>query len=566
MAADLRELVETERERFGVPGVAVVVVADGEVVLADGFGQRDVESDEPVTADTAFAIASDTKCFTAATLCALADEGLVELDRPLRDYIPWFRLQDPHATELVSTRDLLCHRTGLPRHDMLWYGDVDISREEVVRRLRYLQPSKPFRQTWQYNNLAFDTAGYLTEHLLGCTWQEAVRSRLLDPLGMKHTGFSTREATDGDFAWPYKDVDGTFVRQGLPRKREGGPAGGIVSSAADMSRWVLARLGLEVDGARPLSDTALKELHTPVMTTGGSLGDFGERLSMGYALGCQVESYRGQRVIRHGGNLVGYSSDVCVAPDAKAAVVVLTNLHGTAIRDALALLVLDQLLGLEPKPWGERYHELFSAFRGGAVAAAKHRLETSVGASPPRPLKDYVGTYEHPAYGVFDVTLADVDLAGDSLATDFHGLGDVVSLQHREGDSWDLRLDDFDSATPLVFQSGLDGQIGSLAVALEPTVDPIVFTRRIDWPAAEVLDALAGRYRMGPIELVVLRTADGLRAQLPMSGAVALQPAGGTSFRVPGASGILLTFETDESGAVKQLVAYPMGLFDPAED
>src|SRR4051794_35407653 len=182
MAADLRELVETERERLGVPGVAVVVVADGEVVLADGFGRRDVESDEPVTADTAFAIASDTKCFSAATLCALADEGLVELDRPLRDYIPWFRLQDPHATELVSTRDLLCHRTGLPRHDMLWYGDVDISREEVVRRLRYLQPSKPFRQTWQYNNLAFDTAGYLTEHLLGSTWQEAVRSRLLDPL------------------------------------------------------------------------------------------------------------------------------------------------------------------------------------------------------------------------------------------------------------------------------------------------------------------------------------------------------------------------------------------------
>jgi CubicO group peptidase (beta-lactamase class C family) len=558
---DLHDLIETERERFRVPGVGVVVVADGEVVIADGFGVRDVESNLPVTADTAFAIASDTKCFTAATLCSLVDEGRLDLDKPVRDYIPWFELADPHATALVSTRDLLSHRTGLPRHDLVWYGDVDLTREEIVRRLRYLQPSKPLRQTWQYNNLCYDTAGYVTEVLLGRPWQDAVRDRILDPLGMKNTGFSTREVCSGDFAWPYKDKDGSYVRQELPRKGEGGPAGGIVSSAADMARWVLARLGAEVDGARPLSETALKQLHTPAMIGGVSIGEFGERLPMGYALGCQVESYRGRRVIRHGGNLVGYSSDVCVAPDANAAVVVLTNMHGTGLRDAIALMVLDRLLGLEPVAWGERYHELFSAFRGGAIQASKHRLELPPGRPPSRPLGDYAAVYEHPAYGEFDVT---VD--GERLATNFHGLHDVVSLVHRDGDAWDLRLEDFDSAIPLVFRSGLDGEVEALAVALEPTVDPIVFARRVDWPSDAALEELTGSYVMGPFTARVDRRDGGLRVTLPMAGALAVRPTGKDTFAVPGAAGYQLTFERDGSGAVTRLVVHPIGLFDRAKE
>lgn len=556
--ADLRALIETERERFHVPGLCVVVVADGEVVLADGFGVRDVEGDLPVTAQTNFAIASDTKCFTAATLCSLVDEGRLDLDRPVREYIPWFELWDPHATALVTTRDLLCHRTGLPRHDMVWYGDVDLPREEVVRRLRYLPPSKPLRQTWQYNNLCFETAGYLTEVLLGCSWQDAVRQRLLDPLGMKNTGFSTREASDGDFAWPYKDVDGEFVRQGLPRKGEGGPAGGIVSNAEDMARWVQARLGIEVDGARPLSDAALEELHAPTMVGGVGIIEFGERQPMGYALGCQVEAYRGHRIVRHGGNLVGYASDVCVAPQQRAAVVVLTNLNGTGIRDALALMVLDRLLGLEPAPWGERYHELLTAFRGGAKEAAQHHLEAAEGAPAPRPLADYAGDYAHPAYGVFDVT---VD--GDELATNFHGLREVVSLRHRSGEVWDLQLHDFDSVLPLVFRSGLDGRIDTLAVALEPMVDPIVFTRVVPMPAADVLERLAGSYAMGPIPLEVTMRDGALFAKLPTAGTVALQPAGGLAFRVPGTAALTVTFETDASGAVTRVVADPLGLFTP---
>jgi hypothetical protein len=378
---------------------------------------------------------------------------------------------------------------------------------------------------------------------------------------MKHTGFSTGEASDGDFAWPYKESEGAYTRQVLPRKADGGPAGGIVSTATDLSRWLLARLGLEVDGARALSDAALKQLHSPSMLGGAGIGlaEFGERQPMGYALGCQVEAYRGHRVIRHGGNLVGYSSDICVAPDLKAGVVVLTNLHGSGLRDALALMILDRLLGLEPVPWGERYHELMGAFRGGAVAATKHRLAEPEGRPAPRPLADYAGVYTHPAYGEFDVT---VD--GDKLATNFHGLADVVALRHRNGDVWDFQLIEFDSAMPLVFNTDLHGGVGSLSIGLEPTVDPIVFSRRVDAPPADVLERLVGRYEMGPISLEVERHDDTLRAALPMSGKVSLAPAGGLTFTVPGMSGLTVTFETDDAGAVTQVVVHPIGLFKPA--
>jgi hypothetical protein len=316
-----------------------------------------------------------------------------------------------------------------------------------------------------------------------------------------------------------------------------------------------------VDGAKVLSDTALKQLHMPVMIGGVSIGEFGERLPMGYALGCQVESYRGRRVIRHGGNLVGYSSDVCVAPDAKAAVVVLTNLHGTGLRDAVALMVLDRLLGLEPMPWGERYHELFTAFRGGAVQASKHRLQLPPGRPVPRPLGDYAGVYEHPAYGAFDVTVE-----GDGLTTDFHGLRNVVSLVHRDGDAWDFRLDDFDSAIPLVFRSGLTGEVDALAVALEPTVDPIVFTRKPEWPSEDVLDELAGSYAMGPFTAKVERHDGGLRVTLPMAGTLRLEPSGKDSFKVPGASGYALSFARDADGLVDRLVVHPIGLFDRVKE
>ncbi|HVA61542.1 MAG TPA: serine hydrolase [Mycobacteriales bacterium] len=552
----LRDMIEAERVRFDVPGVAVAVVVDDELVLAEGFGVRDRETGAPVTPQTLFPIASDTKCFTAAMLCSLADEGVLDLDAPVRSYIPWFAMNDPHASELVSTRDLLSHRTGLPRHDFVWYGETDLDLEDVVRALPHLASNKQLRQAWQYNNLAYSTAGYLTEQLTGQAWVQAVRTRLLEPLGMKSTVFSARAAADGDYAFPYNKVAGELTRQVLPADSKLGPPGGIVSNVEDLSRWVLARLGKEVEGARPLSDTALTQLHSPAMVGGVGGIEFSERQPMGYALGCQVESYRGHRIVRHGGNLVGYSSDVCIAPDLGAAVVVLTNMHGTALRDAVPLMVLDHVLGIDPVAWGERYHTLMTAMLEGKAAATEHRAEAALGRPPTRRLDEFAGRYHHPAYGTLTLTAA-----GDRLAVDFHGLADRISVSHRDRDVWDLNLLEFELSVPLVFRTGSDAEVTGLSIPIEPLVDPVAFTKSAPPVSPGLLERISGSYTFGPLTAQVRVVEGNIEVSIPGAPKLPLAPLGGNAFRSPAMSTVRAEFERAEDGAVTRLVIEPIGIF-----
>jgi len=555
--AALRELVVTEQERFGVPGVAIAVVADGEVVLCEGFGLRDLENVEPVTADTHFPIASDSKAFTAALLCQLADHGALDLDQPVRELLAWFEMRDPHATALVSTRDLLAHRTGLPRHDLVWYGDSGITNEGAARALRHLELNRQPRQTWQYNNLCFLTAGHVTEVLTGKDWEEALQEELLTPLGMRATVLTPWDPAVKELAQPYKEVDGTNALQQIPRKKTTGPAGGIVSTASDIALWLQARLG-----GRPhvLSEAALAQLHTPAMVGGVGMAAFDERQPMGYALGCQVESYRGTRIVRHGGNLVGFSSDVTVVPGRNIGVAVFANQHGTALRDALPLMVIDQLLGLEPTPWGERYHELMTASRKGALDALAHKQSRAAGGPSSRGLDAYAGTYTHPAYGTLTVRRE-----GESLVPDFHQLGELLRLDHRNQDSYDLFLVEFDMAAPLTFTQDRDGEVDGLVVGLEPAVPPIRFER-----AAPALDpalraALPGRYTMGPHTLVLRTRGEDLLAGVPGGGDLVLVSAGGTRFTAPAMPAMTLEAKLDANGEVTQLVVEPLGVFDRTE-
>jgi CubicO group peptidase (beta-lactamase class C family) len=552
--AALRELVVAEQERFGVPGVAIAVVADGEVVLCEGFGLRDIANVEPVTADTHFPIASDSKAFTAALLCQLADKGRIDLDQPVRDLVPWFEMHDPHATALVSPRDLLSHRTGLPRHDFIWYGASEVSNESVARALRHLQPNKPLRQTWQYNNLCFMTAGFVTEQVTGMGWGEALQQQLLRPLGMSSTVLSPYDVSVKEMAQPYKDVKGEKELQLIPDKNEAGPAGGIVSTASDMARWLLARLGQQPE---VLSDEALAQLHGPAMIGGVGAASFDERQPMGYALGCQVESYRGRRIVRHGGNLIGYSSDVSVVPGAGIGIVILTNLHGTSLRDALPLMILDRLLGLEPAPWGERYHALMTAMLQGKDDALEHRQARAEKAPSSRSLDDYVGRYAHPAYGTLEIVVGD-----HRLVPLFHGLGDLIRLDHRSHDAYDLFVVEFDTALPLTFTQDSNGAIDGLSVGLEAMVPPVRFPRVAPEIDPALRAALVGSYALGPHTLVVRTRGEELIATVPTAGALVLQSDGGTRFTSPTMPAVSIEAKLDASGAVTQLVVDPVGVFE----
>ena len=552
--AALRELIEAERVRFDVPGCAVAVVVDGEVVLAEGFGVRDRETAQPVTAQTLFPIASDTKCFTAAALCQLADQGLVDLDAPVRSYIPWFEMADAHATALVSARDLLGHRTGLPRHDFVWYGEgLKLTLEDIARSLKHLPLSRQLRQTWQYNNNCYSTAGYLTEVITGQEWSEVIRTRILEPLRMTSTRFSSEPWAEGDFATPYNLVKDELQAQLLPAFDKLLPPGGIVSNVADLATWALARLGRSE--TEVLSESARQQLHTPVMIGGTVSSQYPERQPLGYALGCQVESYRGTQVIRHGGNLVGYSSDVCVVPSLGAAVVTLSNMHGTPLRDAIALMVVDRLLGLEPVPWGERYHEQLLAAREGKAAVDEHRAATTQGRPPSRDLEEFAGTYEHPAYGTFSL-----DARGGELVADFHNIGNRLRVSHRDRDAFALTLLEFDSTIPLTFDTGNDSEVTALRVQLEPMTDPIRFTKVPPPVTPGLLDQVAGSYTHGPVTVKV-RVVDGqvIVSTPPLT--LPLRALGGSVFDSPAMPAVRVEFLLSESGTVTELLVDPLGRF-----
>lgn len=555
--APLRGLIEAERDRFGVSALTVVVIADAEVVIADGFGVRDKEEGLPATPATLFALASDTKHFVAAACALLVQDGLLEWDRPVRDYLPDFALQDPHATALVTLRDLLAHRTGLPRHDAInVWATTRLPPEEVVRRLRHLQPSAALRQAYQYNNLAYVTAGHLLGVLTGSDWESVVQTRLLDPLGMTATCFSREVAEkSGDVAVGY-DMDGAAV----PKRGEGrrGPAGGILSNAEDIARWLLARLGRPTpEGDRVLSDAVLADLTTPSFVEPVGLVRFPEIVKTGYALGASTFVYRGVRVVHHGGNIDGFCSDLLLAPDLGHAIGVVANISGSGVRDAIPLAVLDRLAGLDPLPWGERWDALMSSYRRGALAARDELRATAAGRPPSRPLAEFAGRYAHPAYDVVEVS---VD--GDGLRVGFHGYDDVA-VTHKDVDVWDFQVPGYDAALTMSFRAGPHG-VDDLVIPLEPMVDPIVFVREPAVLADAEVERLVGSYAMGDISLTIARGRDALVAEIPGLLRAELQARDALRFTVPGKSGVSAAFSLDDADAVERVLLAPVGVFTRA--
>ena len=310
-----------------VPGLAMAVVKNGQVVLAQGYGFRDVDKKLPVTSRTLFAIGSCTKAFTTFVMGTLVDEGKLDWDKPLRTYIPELRLHDRVATELITPRDLVTHRSGLPRHDLVWYN-ATLSRKEIVDRLPYLEPTEAFRGKFQYNNLMYLTAGYLAERLTGQSWEEAVRARIFTPLGMTGSDFSVKDSQKApDFATPYAERDDKVVAIPFRDISAIGPAGSINSNVEDMARWLIVQTHKgKIDGKQILSAAVLADIQTPHMTTGVPQ-ERKEIMPAGYALGWGVDDYRGHRRVHHGGAIDGFIASTTLFPDDDLGIVVLANLE-----------------------------------------------------------------------------------------------------------------------------------------------------------------------------------------------------------------------------------------------
>jgi CubicO group peptidase (beta-lactamase class C family) len=548
-----------------VPGCAVAAVRDGRVELAGGWGLRDREAGLPVTQDTLFAIGSTTKAFTATTIGALVDDGLLEWDRPLRDYVPGVQLHDPNASDRLTIVDLLSHRSGLPRHDLTWVGQPDRSRAEIVRCLRFLPLSRDLRQEFQYCNLGYLVAGHVVEALSGVPWEDFVRGRLLEPLGMRRTNLSVDAMlADDDHAAAYTRRDGAIVTVPQRPLPAAAPAGAINSSAADMARWLLAQLaGGQLDDATVMSPGTAKRQLTPHMLIPES-GEMPGLTQYAYGLGWMIGRYREHKIALHAGGIDGFQTYCMLLPDDGIGVAVLTNTSSSLMHAVVGCRVLDELLGAEPLDVFGFFKPRFDAVMAGA-REAKAARRVVPGAPPARPLSAYAGDYEHPGYG----TLA-IARNGDALRP---SLGTMdLSLAHRHYETFDLEwreLTDQPIVFPLTFLSGPDGDVNALTVQFEPLVEPLRFDRRPDTQGPEILSRLCGTYAMGPIEVTVAlrgeRTLSVSQPGAPGALPLDLEPIGGLRFGVKDQPAITAEFELDDDGAVTRLIAQPLGIFLPKE-
>jgi CubicO group peptidase (beta-lactamase class C family) len=556
----LERFITDQLAAWEAPGCAVAAVRGGQVELIGGWGLRDREAGLPVTQDTLFAIGSTTKAFTATTVGALVDEGLLEWERPLRDYVPEVQLNDSFVSDRLTIVDLLSHRSGLPRHDLTWVGQPGRSRAEIVHALRFLPLSKDLRQQFQYCNLGYVVAGHVVDTLSGVPWEDFTRRRLLEPLGMRRTNLSVAEMlADDDHAAAYTRRGGVIVdvpQRPLPAVA---PAGAINSSAADMARWLLAQLaGGQLDGATVMSPATAKLQRTPHMVIPG-FGEVPGLSAYAYGLGWLNGRYRDHAIAMHDGGIDGFTTHCMLLPDDDIGVVVMTNTSAAFMHLTVAFRVLDELLGAEPlDAFGYLKPRFDAAMAGAREAKAARRVVADAPAA--HPLSDYSGEYEHPGYGTIAITLNEGVLK-PSLGTM------NLSLAHRHYESFDLEwheMGDQPVVYPLTFLSDADGDVNALTVPFESQVEPLRFGRRQDALSLEVLRRLCGGYAMGPIEVVVALRGD---RTLTVTGAggptLDLVPLSGLRFGMKDQPSVTAEFELDGDGAVTRLVAQPLGIFLP---
>lgn len=546
--ADLEGLdawIEEELEAWKVPGLALAVVREGEVARVTGHGLRDREEELPVTPDTLFAIGSSSKAFTTTALATLAAEGAFEWEDPLIELLPGFRLHDEYATHHLTPLDMATHRSGLPRHDLTWYGRQDFGGEAVFESLRHLGPNAELREEWQYNNLMYVTLGYLASRLDGRPWEELVRARLLDPLGMPRTNFSVRDSqADPDHALPYDEDDDELVRIPFRDISHVGPAGSINSSAREMARWALLQLSDgEVEGTEVLPGSALTALHAPriVVADTPAEPELGPLL---YAQGWMVDAYRGHRRVHHGGNIDGFSALVACFPDDGLGVVVLTNRNGTPLPEFVVRRVADLVLGHEPRDWSAkgqaRRTAITETMEQGEAKAEERRVQ---GTSPSHDLDAFTGTFRHPAYGGLTVARE-----GEGLECDLHGL--PLALEHWHYDVFSVTEVEGEESSPLEdtklrFETDLAGDVTAVIAPLEPAVAPLRFERAPDPELSdpEYLARFAGDYSLMGQRLEVTVRGNALTVHVPGQEPTRLVPRWNDSFRLEEQEGVTLSFE-----------------------
>ncbi|MBI1780003.1 MAG: serine hydrolase, partial [Sphingobacteriales bacterium] len=461
-------------------GVGIAVIEKNKIVYTGGFGLRDVENKLPVTENTQFAIGSCTKAFTASLIGMAVKDNKLDIDKPVTDYLPELKFSKENLTAHVTVRDMMCHRTGLPRHDLAWYGSSS-SRDSLIYAIRFFEPSAELRQIWQYNNFMFLAQGVLAQKLYGKPWEMLIKEKIFDSLGMKNSNFSITDLEKNpDHSIGYNVKNDSIKKMKYMNIDAIGPAGSINSSPKEMANWVMTWVnGGKFNGKEVIPAAHVQQAMSSQMVISGSLPD---KLNpdvnfANYGFGWMLVSYRSHYRVEHGGNIDGFSASTCLFPGDSIGIVILSNQNGSTVPVIIRNFIADRMLGLSFRNWNQQ--RLDDAAK--AKKAAKERMNSDSvnqkqGTKPSHALNEYEGTFKNNGYGKLVVSTKDNHLQIDYGQLNFrlkHYHYDIFNA-YPTNEGMDAEEDD---PTKIDFRTNLKGEIESVSINLEPAVDLIVFKK-----------------------------------------------------------------------------------------
>jgi len=553
-------------KEWNAPGVTIAVVEKNKVIYTGGFGYRDYEKKLPVTENTLFAIGSCTKAFTASILGMLEKEGKVSIDKPVRDYLPELVFKNDYTNKHATLRDMMCHRTGLPRHDYSWYGST-ASRNELLERVRYQEPTFELREKYQYNNFMFMAQGIVIEKLTGKSWEDNMREKIFKPLGMNNTNMSVidmEKATDRSLAYssadnkikaiPYRNIDAI------------GPAGSINSCAKDMANWLITWINDgKFNGKEIIPAGYRTQAITAQIATGGGLpGAENPDIHMtGYGLGWGMNSYRGHYRVEHSGGIDGFITLTLFFPSDSIGIFVVTNQIGPAA--AIRNFIADRMLKLSYRPWGKTaLADKLKADSAAKKTPYTDSINRKAGTKYSHTITDYAGEFENKGYGVIkifrekDTTWVDYNEAGKRTKS---------YLEHYHYDVFRIRSTE-ETETPkdapkIRFNTDESGNIAFLEIKMEPAIKDIQFEKLAPMVGKNELQKYVGDYDLsGSTVKVYIKGDKTLMVFLTNQPDYELVPAKKDEFDLKVLKGYSVKFEVNEQNKVLSLTfVQPNGNF-----
>jgi len=559
---ELNEILEITKSA----GFAVAVVKGNEIIYSKGFGYRDYENKIPVDNNTLFAIGSSTKAFTSSILGQLRKEDKLSFDESPIKYVPDLKFFNDEMNNSIVIKDLMSHRTGLPRHDWSWYVFPTYDKDSLMRRIEFQEPFTGVRKQWYYNNFMFLTQGVIAERITGKSWEENMYERLLKPLKMTRSNLSIKELRKADnVALGYEIVDEKISKMDYYRIAGMSPAGSMNSSVNEMSNWLMTWLNKgKFEGNEIIPEAYINEAMSSQMVINGALPDdeFPDIHMATYGYGWMLSSYKGHYRVEHGGNIDGFSADVIFFPSDSIGIVVLANQNGSSVPSLVRNTIADRLINVERTDWIKRYEDRKAEQEDFEVEAED--APTQKKQAPQHQPKDFTGFYENLGYGQFEIIVENDSLFAVLPLWKLY-------LEHKHFDIYnsykvtDEGIDISDEGLAFNFQIDNEGEIYNLKLKIEPTLQPLEFIRKPKTIDVEetTLQSYVGKYDLsGTILKTYIKEKNSLYLFIKGQPEYELLPTDKHKFSFKVLDGFKVEFIENKEGEIGEIkVIQPNGTF-----